>query len=450
MVPLFQRILKLSGKYRGRIETAFLFSVLKAILSKMPLCVAFLMLSRFYTGAITAADCVTAAAVLCVSVLLEAFFQLMSDRLQSGAGYMMFAEQRMALGAHLRKLPMGYFTAGNIGKISSVLTTDMIFVEEIAMSSIANMMSYAFSAALMAVFLFYLDVRLGIIGLLVTVTAMVTAGKMNRISMKEAAGRQEQSEKLTDAVLSFTEGIAIIKSYNLLGEKSAELSNNFKWSRDKSLGFEEAMTPWQRGLNLIYACGMALLFGVSIYLQQTGSLTIPYLMGLLLFVFDLFGPLKALYGEAARLTVMNSCLDRIESVCAEKELPDEGKKHIPERNHKAEIAFDHVTFAYHEKEVLKDVTFQIQPNTMTALVGPSGGGKSTAANLLARFWDVKSGCIRMRGEDIRDVPLAELMDHISVVFQRVYLFQDTIYQNISMGKTDASKEEVYELSLIHI
>ena len=141
---------------------------------------------------------------------------------------------------------------------------------------------------------------------------------------------------------------------------------------------------------------------------------------------------------------MNSCLDRIESVCAEKELPDEGKKHIPERNHKAEIAFDHVTFAYHEKEVLKDVTFQIQPNTMTALVGPSGGGKSTAANLLARFWDVKSGCIRMRGEDIRDVPLAELMDHISVVFQRVYLFQDTIYQNISMGKTDASKEEVYE------
>ena len=101
MVPLFQRILKLLGKYRGRIETAFLFSVLKAILSKMPLCVAFLMLSRFYTGAITAADCVTAAAVLCVSVLLEAFFQLMSDRLQSGAGYMMFAEQRMALGAQI-------------------------------------------------------------------------------------------------------------------------------------------------------------------------------------------------------------------------------------------------------------------------------------------------------------------------------------------------------------
>ena len=101
------------------------------------------MLSRFYTGAITAEDCVTAAVVLCVSVLLEAFFQLMSDRLQSGAGYMMFAEQRRNLGAHLRKLPMGYFTAGNIGKISSVLTTDMIFVEEIAMSSIANMMSYA-------------------------------------------------------------------------------------------------------------------------------------------------------------------------------------------------------------------------------------------------------------------------------------------------------------------
>ena len=109
-----------------------------------------------------------------------------------------------------------------------------------------------------------------------------------------------------------------------------------------------------------------------------------------------------------------------------------------------EICFEHVTFAYQDREVLHDISFSMKKNTMTALVGPSGGGKSTIANLLARLWDVKSGRITVRGIDIRDVPLAELMDQISIVFQRVYLFQDTIYHNISMGKPDATEQEVYE------
>mgnify|MGYP002417274594 CR=1 FL=1 len=101
-------------------------------------------------------------------------------------------------------------------------------------------------------------------------------------------------------------------------------------------------------------------------------------------------------------------------------------------------------FAYQDKEVLHNISFSMQKNTMTALVGPSGGGKSTIANLLARLWDVKSGKVTIRGTDIRDIPLAELMKQISMVFQRVYLFQDTIYNNISMGKPDATEEEVYE------
>ena len=108
------------------------------------------------------------------------------------------------------------------------------------------------------------------------------------------------------------------------------------------------------------------------------------------------------------------------------------------------MRFHDVAFAYQDKEVLHHISFSMRPNSMTALVGPSGGGKSTIANLLARLWDVKSGSVAIRGVDTRQVPLAELMDHISMVFQRVYLFQDTIYNNISMGKPDATEEEVYE------
>ena len=141
---------------------------------------------------------------------------------------------------------------------------------------------------------------------------------------------------------------------------------------------------------------------------------------------------------------MNACMDRIEAVLAQPELPDRGRESFPKVGSAPEVEFRNVTFAYGEKEVLHDVSFTLEKKRMLALVGPSGGGKSTVANLLSRFWDVKQGQILVRGRDIRDIPLSDLMDQISMVFQRVYLFQDTVYNNIAMGRTDATREEVYE------
>ena len=445
MLALFSRILKLSGKYKGRIQGAFVCAFLESILAKMPIFLAFLVLSGFYQKTLTGTKCLYIGIDLIAVVVAQAVVHYLCDRLQSAAGYMIFTDKRMELGGHLRKLPMGYFTSGNIGKISSVLSTDMVFIEEVAMSTLGNMMSYMLSAFVLLVFMFFLDLRLGLIAAAVTLLAWFIAKGMNKVSLKEAAGRQDQSEHLTDAVLSFAEGISVIKSYNLIGEKSEELTENFRRSRDTSTVFERKMTPWTRGLTILYAVGISAIFVLSVWLQQSGSLSLPYLLGVLLFVFDLFSPLKALYGEASRLTVMNAALDRIEAVLNEEELPDKGTQHISQADSNLpEICFDNVTFAYQDKEVLHDISFSMKKHTMTALVGPSGGGKSTIANLLARLWDVKSSKVTIRGTDIRDVPLSELMEQISMVFQRVYLFQDTIYNNISVGKPDATEEEVYE------
>ena len=446
MFGLFSRILKLSGKYSGRIKGAFVCAFLESILAKMPIFFAFLVLSGFYQNTLSGADCLYIGLGLAGVILVQAVVHYFCDRLQSAAGYMIFTDKRIELGDHLRRLPMGYFTSGNIGKISSVLSTEMVVIEEVARSTLGNMMSYILSALILLVFMFFLDWHLGLIAAIVTLLASFVAKGMNQVSLKEAAARQEQSEHLTDAVLSFAEGISVIKSYNLIGEKSEELTEIFRRSRDTSTAFERKMTPWTRGLNLLFALGITGIFAASIHLEQSGGIPLPYLLGVLLFVFDLFGPLKALYGEASRLTVMNAALDRIEVVFNETELPDTGSGHFPRKNPAGmpEICFEHVTFAYQDREVLHDISFSMKQNTMTALVGPSGGGKSTIANLLARLWDVKSGRITVRGTDIRDVPLAELMDQISIVFQRVYLFQDTIYHNISMGKPDATEQEVYE------
>lgn len=445
MFALISRMLRLSGRYKKRIQLAFVCAFVEQILSKMPIFFAFLVLAGFASGTMSGARCLAVGAILVCVVVLQAVVHYASDRLQSAAGYMIFADQRIALADHLRRLPMGYFTAGNIGKISSVLSSDMVFVEEVAMSTIANMMSYLLSAGVLMVFMFWLDWRLGLIALAVTLLANVVARRMNVVSLKEAAARQEQGERLTDAVLSFVEGIGVIKSYNLLGAQSAALTENFARSRDAGASFERRMTPWTTGLSILYGAGIAAIFGLAVYLEQTGALSLAYLLGVLLFVFDLFGPLKALYGEATRLTVMDAALDRTCDVLVETELPDTGTAHLPETTAGDEIVFEDVSFSYDGKnDVLHDISFAMPPRTMTALVGPSGGGKSTIANLLARFWDVGTGCVKIRGVDIRDVPLAELIDQISMVFQRVYLFQDTIYNNIAMGRPDASEEEVFQ------
>ena len=444
MIALIKRILAVSGQYKSRIEVAFLFSFLKSMLSKAPIMLSFLALSWFYENSVSPQQCIWLAVAMIGCLILQIIFHHISDRLQSAAGYMVFADMRMRLGAHLRKMPMGYFTEGNIGKISAVLSSDMVFIEENCMMTLADMMSYLFSQAVMLVFLLWFDLWLGLAAAAVLLIIWLIAQGMQKNALENSVKRQAQNEKLTDAVLGFTEGIGIIKTYNLLGKKSKELTENFAETRRTSITFEEDQTPWQRWMNIVYGLGSVAVLGAAFLLYNRAMMSGIYLVGVLLFVLELFGPVKALYSQVTRLTVMNSCMDRIEEIFAEKELPDDGTDTIPEVWDGPEIAFQNVSFSYGEKEVLHDISFALQKNRMLALVGPSGSGKSTIASLLTRFWDVKDGQILVRGKDVRQVKLADLMDHISMVFQRVYLFQDTIYNNISMGRPDATREEVMD------
>lgn len=442
---MLSRILKLSGKYRLRIITAFVCSVLEAILAKMPIAYSFFILGKFYDRSMEVKDSIYIGIAMVLTILLQILFHHMSDRLQSGAGYLLFADKRMELGEHLRKLPMGYFTEGNLGKISSVLATDMLFVEEHIMMKLAKIMTYLFSSIIMILFLLFFSKLLGLIALATSVIAYIVAAKMNRVSSEEADIRQNQSEELTEAVLTFVEGIAVIKSYNLFGEKSKELSENFLKSRDKNITFEERIAPWMLLLNSIYAIGIAGIFGSSVWLYSSGGIPLPYLFGILLFVFELFNPLKALFEESASLSIMNSCLDRMEEILSEPELHDEKEtRFIYDNRDQEAVRFDQVDFSYGAKSVLKQISFTMEKNSMTAIVGPSGSGKTTIANLLTRFWDVKAGAIYIQGKDIRKISMETLMSHISMVFQRVYLFEDTIYNNILMGRAGAHREEVYE------
>ncbi|MBQ6574803.1 MAG: ABC transporter ATP-binding protein, partial [Lachnospiraceae bacterium] len=422
MLKIMHRLINTTGKYKGRIRASYITAFLKGLMMKAPLVLCFLCISWFMQGQMDKSRCVFLGIAVLASVILQAVFEHISNVLQSATGYMVFADMRLRLGDHLRKLPMGYFTEGNIGKISSVLATDMVFIEENCMGVLSELVTFLISQGIMTVMMFVMDVRLGLLSLMIVAAFIVVGNLMLKTSAKHSVIKQEASESLTEEVLDFAEGIGIIKSYNMLGEKSKRLTDEFKKSCDESIAFEIAYGPWARALYLTFGIGTALVLALCAYLFHSGAISDIYMVGMALFLFDLFVAIKSYYGQMARLTVTDASLDRIEEVFAAEELKDEGRIELkdgigadPDID---EIVYDNVSFAYTEKDVLNYVSFAVRKGEMTALVGPSGGGKSTIASLLARFWDVKSGRILVRGEDIRDISLGSLMDQVSMVFQR--------------------------------
>ncbi|MCR5045388.1 MAG: ABC transporter ATP-binding protein/permease [Treponema sp.] len=449
MLSMMRRLVESCGKYKARIRLSYLTGFLKGMFMKSPLMLSFLMVCAFMEGSASKKDCLVIGGLLLGTVVIQTLLQHASDRLQSAAGYMVFADKRMELGDHFRRLSMGYFTEGNIGKVSSVLSTDMNFIEENCMMTLETIVSFLFSQIVMCAFMFYLDWRLGLLSLLLCGVFILIGNLMTGLTLRHSAEKQKRSEELAGSVLEFAEGIGIIKSFNLLGEKSRALTKRFEESCADSINFEKDYCPWATALTICYGTASALILLAAGYLTNKGFISGQYMIGMILFLFDTFNGIKSYYSQIARITVTDSCLDRIEGVFAQAEIKGDGTERIPlpsEEQKAPEIEFKNVNFSYGDKEALRNINFKAQSGQMVALVGQSGGGKSTVANLLARFWDVNEGSVMVRGKDIRSVPLSDLMKNISMVFQRVYLFQDTVFNNIAMGKSDATKEEVIEVA----
>lgn len=446
MIRFIRHILEFSGKEASKIKKAFLPAFLKAILTNIIIFYSLMILMKLLNGSYLPKDSVIIGLFIFMTLALEATFQFATDRLQSATGFEILAEKRRQLGAHLQQLPMGFFTEGNIGKISSVLATDMTFIEENAMTAVANTVSEMFTVAILDIFLFVMDWRIGLAAVIITALAILAGRGIIRTAQQESDARQEQSEELTANIIEFAEGIGIIKAYNLLGDRSKKLTESFRLSAEKNIRFENRYSPWNLLIGIICSAGSVILTILGIRLYTLDELSGEYLIGLAFFVLQVFGPLKALYSECSRFTVMESCLQRIEALFHESKLADNGSEHIPDSAPAgvSELEFKHVSFGYGDKEVLHDVSFSAEQGQFTALVGPSGSGKSTIGNLTLRLWDIEQGQILFRGKDIRTVPVSELMDKVSVVFQRVYLFEDTVMNNIRFGKPDATEDEVIE------
>lgn len=213
MIGLVFRVLRAAEGYQGRIRGAAVLSFLKSFCSKAPFVVAYFMIAGLMDGTVTGKTCLWAGIALTLCIIVQSVLQNAADRLQSAAGFEFFAEKRKQLGAHLRRLPMGYFTEGNIGKISSVLSTDMLFIEENLMMVLGDIMSYVFSAVIFVIMMFGFNVWMGLLSLVVTLIMYIIGEAMKEKELKYSDDRQAASQKLTEAVLEFSEGIGIIRAY---------------------------------------------------------------------------------------------------------------------------------------------------------------------------------------------------------------------------------------------
>lgn len=446
MLKILHRIVCMTGKYSSRIRASYLTSFIKGIMMKAPLIFSFFAISLFMKGQMNEKICLYIGIGLVICIAVEAVFEHITNVLQSATGYEVFADMRMRLGDHLRNLPMGYFTEGNMGKISTVLCTDMVFIEECCMGVLSELVTFMISQGLMTLMMFVMDIRLGVAACLVIIAFFIVGNCMMKTTLAHSKTKQEGSESLTEEVLAFAEGIGIIKSFNMLGEKSKSLSAEFDKSCRESIDFEKSYGPWARALYLAYGIGTSFMLAVAGLLYTKGEMASDYMVGMVLFLFDLFISIESYYGQITRLTVTAASLDRIEEVFEAEELHDFADIALSKDagGNDSLVEYSDVSFGYTGKNVLNHISFTMKKGEMTALVGPSGGGKSTIASLLARFWDIKEGTIKVDGKDIKNVSLGSLMDKISMVFQRVYLFKDTIYNNIVIGRPDATREEVIE------
>ena len=357
----------------------------------------------------------------------------------------MTAKLRLMLGDHLHKLSLGFYKKRDPGDLASVVLQDVSNFEAIFRDQFPNMVGAIFGTFFLSIFLFILDWKLALLMVTAIPCAflfMVTATKIARtLSQKHVASRNETGSRF----IEYIQGVQYLKAFNLTGNRFSTLKTAFENLRKDSIKLEATVGPLAITSLVVFEFFFLLMVSMAISrFNYAGGATIsiPVFVAFLIVGYRLYAPLQLVMVSYAVLNYMNVSVERIRQLL-ETPLQDAGKDIRPERY---AIAFENVSFSYIDKAVLQDVSLTIPEKGLTALVGASGAGKTTITNLIARFWDVQKGRITIGGIDLKDMTPLTVYSLISQVFQDVYLFDDTIYNNIKIGNPDATEAEIMQVA----
>lgn len=428
-----------SPEDRTKFYKSVVLGVLDAIFGAMKIPAAFFAINAVVNKQIDSNTFLTVMGFMLISTIGKMVVNRFSQMLQTEAGYNTCCGKRIEIGEHLRYLPMGYFNDTSLGHITSVTTNTLEQIGDIATRAIMMVLQGSITTIVIGIGMFIFDVRIGIISV-IGILIFFLFNKYTNYSVAKVAGEKIESDKdMVGVVLEFIQGIAEIRNYNIISQNSTRLSKAIERKTKADIRAEIAAIPAVGVQMLICKLIGVAIVGASILFYLTGTMELTYTITMLLCSFMIYESLDLAGIYTALLKIIGKGVDLVNEILSIEQMDINGEDIQPATK---DIHLEHVSFAYENRTIIDDVTLDIKENTTTAIVGPSGGGKTTITSLIARFWDVKSGKVTLGGRDVRDYSFDSLMENFSFVFQRVYLFEDTIANNIRFGRPEASMDDV--------
>lgn len=436
------RILHWMAPYKGRMIAGFMLSFVNSILIALPIFLAAQVFARIMSQETISNKDIFNIFLAMVFIVAGRFVMTYAkSRLHESIAYEMTADERLKIGEKLKGVKLGYFDDQTTNNLTTTVTTDLTFLENYTMKMIDIVINGYILISVLILSLLTISVQVALIALSGVILSLISIYLLERMSKRNAPLYHHQQNQLIEKVIEMIRGIKVIKTF----AKEDTSLKSFYAAVDNSKRVNTKVELQYTPFNLLHLLSLKVIsvFIVvcAVMLYFNGHIDLSTLIMLSIFSFIIFESIEHINSAAHVLEMIAVTLEDLQQI---KEAPtlDEGGHEIAVQRHR--IEFDHVDFSFSNKKVINDVTLEVQPGTSLAIIGPSGSGKTTLCNLLMRFYDIDKGNIKVSGIDIREMTLPSLMSQISTVFQKVYLFNDTIYNNILFGKPDATKNDIIE------
>ncbi len=421
--------------------TSIWLGVVSAICSAMRIPAAAIVIQALLEQNVTMATLWTSLGVIVVSLVVTILINMKSTMLQTEAGYRACANKRIEIAEHLRYLPMGWFNDNSLGEVTSVTTNTMENMANVATRVVMVTTRGFLTAGIIAAMMLLFDWRMGLITLAGLLLFFAVNAAMQRKEQALAQRKFNADERLVSKVLEYVQGIAEVKNFDLTQDSSTQVNAAVEEARSASFGMELPSVLFMLAQFLVNKFTGVAVCAAALTFWFRGTMTLSNCLLMLICSFILFEQLDSTGSYSSLFRSIDIGVEKANAILTVEPMDIDGQELTPARE---DIALHHVDFSYDSKAILRDVSLTIPEKTTVAIVGPSGSGKTTLCNLMARFWDVQGGSVTLDGRDVRQYSYDSLIRNFSFVFQRTYLFSDTIANNIRFGRPDASLEEVKE------
>jgi len=443
MIKMFKRLLNFSGTEKNKLILSFVFHMCNSFFEMLPIMAVLTVLSEILKetsgGRMSYRTIWISLGIMLLSISGRIFFTNLSSVKRTLGSFAMCANWRIGLGEKLKRVPMGYFSKNRLGNITAALTTTLGDLESSAVTIMEAVAGGFIHAFVIGAWLLIYEWRIGLLMTAGLAVSLIIYTKTQSAGEKYSPRRQAAQAGLVSGVLEYIQGMTAVKAFGL-GERAGKaVDTAIKESAEANIALERVFSSLAAAFQTVFKFIRAAIIIIAPYLLFHGEITAEKCLLLLVASFMIYSTVELAGSTAAVARVVDASLDRLEDI-SDMPLLDEGGEEISPENYDIEVK--NISFYYDKKEVIKNVSFSVPQGTSLAIVGASGSGKTTLCSLIARFWDVNNGEILLGGINIKDYTCDSLLKNFSIVFQQVYLFEDTIENNIRFGKADASSSEV--------